>query len=332
MKKIIFSLAIIAAAAGTAVADAVPRDTSFTVHSAYRKIYKKFPYARPASKTAPAGISVINDVVYCTLDSTPYGRRDLHLDIFRSDSITLPQPAVVMIHGGGWSSGDRSLQYPLAIELAKRGYVTVPVEYRLSPEALYPAGLHDVKAAVRWIQQHGAEYGIDPSRIAVAGSSAGGHLAALTGITNGSQRHEGTLADGERQAEVSAVVCVDGITTFVSDYNLADVYERREKQGGQLPVNAIWLGGMPDETPDNWNEASAINWVTPQSAPVCFINSDLPRYRDGRDEIRPLLHDAGVYTEVHSVHSPIHPFWLFHPWLHSTAVHAAGFLDKVLKK
>lgn len=312
--------------------DAVPRDTSFTLHSAYRKIEKKYLYARPVSQSTPSGITKVSDVVYKHIDSTQFGPRDLHLDIFRADTVTGLVPAVIMIHGGGWNSGDRSLQYPLAAALARRGYVAVPVEYRLTPEAAYPAGLHDIKAAVRWLHDHGTAYGIDTTRIAVSGCSAGGQLAALAGITNGSERHEGPMGGDETPANVSAVICIDGITTFVSEYNIADVYERREKHQGQLPVNALWLGGMPDEADEHWQEASAINWVTPASAPVCFINSDLPRYRDGRDEIRPLLHDAGVYTEVHSVGSPIHPFWLFYPWYSTTAIHAANFLDKILKK
>ncbi|MDE6415527.1 MAG: alpha/beta hydrolase [Duncaniella sp.] len=312
--------------------EAVPRDTSFTLHSAYKKIERKYPYARPVSQSTPGGITKIPYVVYRHFDSTEYGARDLHVDIFRADSIKGLLPVVIMIHGGGWNSGDRSLQYPLAAGLARHGYVAIPVEYRLTPEARYPAGLHDIKAAVRWVKQHGADYGIDTARIALSGCSAGGQLAALAGITNGSQRHEGAMQTDETPAKVSAVVCIDGITTFVSDYNLADVYERREKHHGQLPVNALWLGGMPDEANENWQEASAINWVTPASPPVCFINSDLPRYRDGRDEIRPLLEEAGVYTEIHSVNSPIHPFWLFYPWYNSTVAHAADFLDRVLKK
>ncbi|MDE6485505.1 MAG: alpha/beta hydrolase [Duncaniella sp.] len=312
--------------------EAVPRDTSFTLHSAYKKIERKYPYARPVSQSIPEGVTKIADVVYRHFDSTQFGPRDLHFDIFRADTVEGLRPAVLMIHGGGWNSGDRSLQYPLAAALAKRGYVAVPVEYRLTPESRYPAGLHDIKAAVRWVHENGTAYGIDTTRIALSGCSAGGQLAALAGITNGSMRHEGPLDSDETPSHVSAVVCIDGITTFVSDYNISDVYERREKHNGQLPVNALWLGGMPDEADENWQEASAINWVTPASAPVCFINSDLPRYRDGRDEIRPLLDQAGVHTEIHSVNSPIHPFWLFYPWYSSTVTHAADFLDRVLKK
>ncbi len=332
MKYSFFTIISLLFALNVTGQDAVPRDTSFTLHSSYKKIERKYPFARPVSQSTPAGITKTADVVYKHLENTDFGPRDLHIDLFRADSIKGELPAVILIHGGGWNSGDRSLQYPLAAALARRGYVAIPVEYRLTPEARYPAGLHDIKAAVRWVQENGAAYGIDTARIAVSGCSAGGHLAALTGITNGSSRHEGPLAPGEKPAHVSAVLCIDGITTFVSDYNIADVYERRDTHNGQLPVNALWLGGMPDEAPDNWQEASAIKWVTPQSAPVCFINSDLPRYRDGRDEIRPLLHDAGVYTEVHSVSSPIHPFWLFYPWYTATAEHGANFLDKVLKK
>ena len=151
-----------------------------------KKIRKYHPEAVLALPELPAGVREYRDVVYSTLPKTPYGRRDLHVDIFRPDDEKI-YPALLMIHGGGWNSGDKSLQVPMAQQIAKNGYVTIPVEYRLIPEAVYPAGLHDVKTAIRWVRAHAAEYGIDPDRIAVSGCSAGAQLATLAGVTNGSE-------------------------------------------------------------------------------------------------------------------------------------------------
>ncbi|MDE6378441.1 MAG: alpha/beta hydrolase, partial [Duncaniella sp.] len=150
----------------------VPRDTSFTVWSTAVKVRKKHPDAVILRPDLPAGVTAHENVVYTRLHATPFGERDLHVDIYRPDSQQL-LPAVIMIHGGGWNSGDKTLQRPMAMQLAARGYVAIPLEYRLIPEALYPAGLHDVKTAVRWVRSHAADYGIDHDRIALWGCSAG---------------------------------------------------------------------------------------------------------------------------------------------------------------
>lgn len=95
-------------------------------------------------------------------------------------------PLLVWIHGGGWTSGDKSLAAnSLALRQAGRGYAVASLNYRLSSDAVFPAQLNDVKAALRWLRANAARFRIDPQRIAVAGSSAGGHLAALSGTTGG---------------------------------------------------------------------------------------------------------------------------------------------------
>lgn len=326
---------LLTAAATLAAADTaatpVPRDTSFTRWSTWLKIKKKNPTARLVPDTLPPGVAVDRDVVYSTIDGSPYmgGKRDLHVDIYRPKGAYSALPALLMIHGGGWNSGDKSLQGPMAAVIASRGYIAIPVEYRLTPEAPYPAGLHDVKTAIRWARANAARLGIDSTRIAIAGCSAGGQLAALAGVTNGSPRHEGNGQWQGHSSSVAAVIDIDGITTFVSDYNLTDAEERFRKKH-ELPVNAKWLGGMPADARHNWDEASAILWVTPQSAPICFINSDLPRYRDGRDEIIPRLEALGVKTRIFMTGSPIHPFWFFDPWFGPTVDTIVSFLDNTL--
>lgn len=331
MKKatVVFAACLMSSLVGWSKAPEIPRDTSFTAYSTNKKIRKYHPEAVLALPELPAGVREYRDVVYSTLPKTPYGRRDLHVDIFRPDDEKV-YPALLMIHGGGWNSGDKSLQVPMAQQIAKSGYVTIPVEYRLIPEAVYPAGLHDVKTAIRWVRAHAAEYGIDPDRIAVSGCSAGAQLATLAGVTNGSKRHEGKGQWRKTSSDVQAVISMDGIATFVSESNIADAEERLQKKG-ELPVNAKWLGGLYKDSPENWKEASALLWITPKSAPVCFINSGLPRYSDGRDELVAAYDSLDIYTERHRIPVDVHTFWFFHPWFETTVERAVGFLDRVFK-
>lgn len=328
--RIVISIAAVAIAMiATAQSRDIPRDTSFTMYSTNIKVMKSHPEARLVPALLPAGVKANENVVYRTLKDTPFGERQLHADIYRPDN-GKRYPALIMIHGGGWRSGSRELQRPLAMNIASKGYVTVPVEYRLSLEAKYPAALHDIKAAVRWLRANADTYGIDPDHIAVSGCSAGGQLAGLTGMTNGSARHEGDGDFPDVSSDVQAVVNIDGIVTFVSPGNIADAAERLRKKG-EMPVNAFWLGGMYDDATENWNEASAILWATPSSAPICFINSRLPRYHDGRDQLCEILDALGVDHETYELDSDIHPFWFFERWFEPTVSHAVDFLDRHLK-
>ena len=307
----------------------IPRDTSFTAYSTAKKIHKRHPEAVLALSELPDGVCEYRDVVYATRPHTPYGRRELHADVFRPDD-DMRYPALIMIHGGGWNSGDKSLQAPMAQQIAARGYVTIPIEYRLIPEALYPAGLHDVKTAIRWARANADLYGIDPDRIAISGCSAGAQLATLAGVTNGSLRHEGKGPWSGTSSRVQAVINMDGIATFVSESNIAEARDRYESKG-ELPVNARWLGGLYEDSPHNWEEASALLWAGAESAPVCFISSGLPRYSDGRDRLVEIYESLGIYTERHRISVDVHPFWFFHPWVDITIEHAVRFLDRMFK-
>ncbi|MCM1356553.1 MAG: glycosyl hydrolase family 28 protein [Staphylococcus sp.] len=315
--------------AEAAVPSAVPRDTSFTTYSTNIKVRRNHPEAELVKPSLPSGVKAYSDVVYTTHKKTKYGDRDLHVDIFRPDD-NRTYPAVIMIHGGGWNSGDKSLQVPLAQQIAAKGYVTIPVEYRLIPEAVYPAGLHDIKTAVRWARANADKYGIDPERIAVSGCSAGAQLATLVGVTNGSSRHEGKGEWRNTSSDVQAVINMDGIATFVSESNIADARERYLKKG-VLPVNSRWLGGLYEDSPENWKEASSLLWITPKSAPVCFISSGLPRYSDGRDSLVASYDSIGIYSERHRIPVDIHPFWFFKPWFDTAVHYSVQFLDRMFK-
>src|SRR5262249_5209573 len=116
------------------------------------------------------GTTIFPDLVYCR----PNASTTLKLDLARPQG-TGPFPVVIFLHGGGWISGTRKTYLPYMAEAVQAGYVAVSVSYRLAPADRFPAAVHDVKCAVRWLRAHSARYGIDPQRMGVVGYSAGGN-------------------------------------------------------------------------------------------------------------------------------------------------------------
>jgi pectin methylesterase-like acyl-CoA thioesterase/acetyl esterase/lipase len=300
--------------AQTVMINGIPRDTSYTVRSSYQKEVKRFPFIRIAETNVSDGINVYPDIVYKTVQGTKYGDRALRLSVY-CPADNHNHPVVMMIHGGGWNSGSPDMQEALAIQLSQKGFATVTVEYRLSPEEIYPSAVNDLNDAVSWIYRNAKTYGFDAGKIAVSGCSAGGQLAALIGTKN-------------RDNLIKAIINIDGISTFIG----RETIERAEKakiEGNKAPADALWLDGTYSEKPEAWKDASALYWVNNHSAPVCFINSSIPRFHNGRDEHIRRLDSLGIYSEKHTFEDTPHTFWLFHPWHLSTVNLMANFLWKL---
>jgi len=298
----------------------IPRDTSFTPYSAWKSIRGSYPGARLVEAEISDGPSPLQDIVYASV-----GGRDLHLDLFVPADSSVAHPVVVLIHGGGWRSGYRQMEWPMARRLAARGFAAATVEYRLSPEAPYPAAVHDIKAAIRWTRKHSRDHAIDPQRLALYGCSAGGHLAALVGVTSGIPLFDGEEGDTSYTTGVQAVVDIDGILDFTDPAESG-------KDTGSAPPSAgrSWLGASFKERPDLWREASPLNHVNETSPPIVFINSSLDRFHAGRDGMILKLNTFHVRSEVHTIPHTPHTFWLFHPWFEETVVYVQDFLDRTL--
>ncbi|AWW32650.1 pectin esterase [Echinicola strongylocentroti] len=287
-------------------------DSSFNLEDAYQKHKEYFPAIEPVRDVSVDGVLEKN-ISYKDL-----GYRSLKMDVFYPEHSKKDKlPGILMVHGGGWRSGDRSLQAPLARALAKKGYVTAVMDYRLSLEAPYPAGVHDVKDAIKWLKSHAEDYGLDTNRVAISGGSAGGQLAALVAMTNGRGEYESPSSDQAASASVHALIDMDGVLAF------------HHPASSEGTVAAQWLGGTYEEVPDIWEEASALHQVGEGAVPTLFLNSQYPRFHAGQDDMIHKLDQLGVYSEVHGFEDSPHPFWLFEPWFDESVNKVDQFLKKL---
>lgn len=296
----------------------VPIDTSFNVANEYKKHLKKYPNIQPAHVGDTSQIAILRDLVYADIEG-----RKLHLDVVMPKNGRTKRgfPVVVMVHGGGWRSGDKSMEMPLSCELARRGYACVAVEYRMSMEALYPAAIIDIKTAIRYVRANAKKLGLDPKHIAIQGSSAGGQMAALIGSINGKYaKFQGPLYSNYSD-KVQAVLNLDGVSAFIHP----DSGEGKDTPG-KPSAATLWFGSSVDENRELRIEASALTHVNKHSAPVLFVNSSIPRFGAGRDDMAAALAKYGKYSEQHRFHDSMHTFWLFHPYFDQTANWMDGFL------
>ncbi|WP_428818588.1 alpha/beta hydrolase fold domain-containing protein [Microbulbifer sp. MCCC 1A16149] len=299
-----------------------PVDDSFNIQAAFNKARKDYPQISIANVAPDTSTVVQRGVVYRQL-----GKRALHLDIFRPESAAADErhPAVLLVHGGGWRSGNRTLQEPMATYLANHGFVAATVEYRLSLEARYPAGVQDVKAALGWLRNHAEEYGIDPHRIAILGASSGAQMATLVGVTPGMEVFETAGSSGLDAAQ--AIVNLDGIVSFTTPMAL-----KHENAPHKNPSAAgAWFGGRYQEVPALWRQASPLEYAGAGSPPTLFINSSRPRFHAGRDAYIKKLAAADIPTEVMTHDDSPHPYWLFEPWFTPSAEKVTDFLQQTLK-
>ncbi len=207
----------------------------------------------------------------------PGGRTDggelkLRLDIYRAKPGTDgdepgPRPAVIQVHGGGWISGSRYEQgVPLLNHLAGRGWVGFNIDYRLAPDADWPAQIVDVKRAIAWVREHADELGIDPRAIAITGGSAGGHLTALAGLT----ANDPAFQPGFENADTSVIAAVP----------FYGVYDLTNASGHYYPQLQEWgfekvLFKVPLEGNEELYRAASPRWrITPEAPPFMIIHGE----------------------------------------------------------
>ncbi|MEP6929174.1 MAG: alpha/beta hydrolase, partial [Flavobacterium sp.] len=274
---------------------------------------KKYPFITIARAHNSSIVEQMKDVVYDRQKN-----RTLHFDAFLNKKKKL-NPAVILIHGGGWRSGNKNQMQDMAQEIASKGYSCFAIEYRLSLEAKYPEGIYDVKNAIRFIKDNAKRFNVDPDKIAVLGCSSGGQMAALIGTTNENPAFDDMTNKSKSSSKVNAIIDIDGVLAF----------KHPESSEGEMA--AFWLNGTYEENPENWKNASALSHTDKNTPPVLFINSSFARFHAGRDDMIAILNQNKIYSDVKTIENSPHSFWFFQPWFDETIVYTTQFLDKFFK-
>lgn len=230
---------------------------------------------------------------------SPPGSPVLSMDLYQPMQQGRPLPAVLVIHGGGWSSGDKEDFSALSRYLAARGYLTVSVNYRLAPRWPFPAAHEDVFRAIRFMKQHAREIGWDGRQVVLLGRSAGGQIAL-------------SVAYAQREPTIR------GVAVFYAPNDLVFGYSR---PANPLVINSrkvieTYLGGPPDRHPGLYEAASPLNFVNRWTPPTLMIHG-------GRDELVWAVHEERLSRRLTEARRP--HFYLRLPWAtHGCDAHLSG--------
>ena len=245
------------------------------------------------------------ETAYVVQRDIEYARVDAHRLLF---DLYLPRhgknwPLVVWIHGGAWRKGSKA-NMPLK-QIVAAGYAVASIDYRLSTTAIFPAQIHDCKAALRFLRAQADVYSYDATRIAVAGSSAGGHLAALVGTTNGHKQLEGSLGNcREQSAAVQAIVDYYGPTNFETILKQSTPHGL----GVRVPALELLLGGSLEEKKDMARLASPVQHVDADDPPLLIFHGDQdPQVPINQShELQARYQASGLPVQFEVVHGAAH--------------------------
>jgi acetyl esterase/lipase len=262
--------------------------------------------AKAVPSNTPESVRVDRDIVYAK-----YGDREVKLDLYLPKvPPEKPLPCIVVIHGGGWRSGDKQRFARQAIYLAEHGYAAACIGYRLLPEVSFPAPIEDCKAAVRWVRANAKKYDIDPERIGATGGSAGGHLTAMLASSHKVAELEGNGGNAGIASRVQAAV---GMATPADMSRFAQM-NRLEKDVASL--------------------VSPLTHVDADSAPILLIHSDadgtVPHEQSVRLQAK--YKAAGVRAELVTINGAPHAFWNQDKWFTDSMSRTVKFFDETLQK
>jgi acetyl esterase/lipase len=221
----------------------------------------------PRQSQIPDSIRLITDVPYADSGNP---RQTLDVLLPKEPKSDAPLPVIAFIHGGGWRNGNKGGGRNRLVPYVESGeYAGVTIGYRLSGEARWPVQIHDCKAAIRWIRGHAEEYGFDPEKIGVIGTSAGGHLVSMLGVSGGVFNLEGDLGSNDDQS--SRVTCVVNMYGPSELLTMDDHPGRMTHNAPDSPESKL-IGGPIQEHKEITRAASPVTHVTKDDAPFLHIH------------------------------------------------------------
>lgn len=203
-----------------------------------------------------AAAATFRDLEYAEVDG-----QSLRLDLYLPKKQEGACPLIVWIHGGGWKNGDKGHMNPAMLQLTEKGYAIASINYRLEDITIHPNQIHDCKGAVRWLKAHASDYGYDPQRVGVGGSSAGGHLALLLGLSSGVDALEGTVGGNREQSSA-----VSAIVDFYGPSELSILAETSERFNRAHPNSTNVL-----------ESATPLNYLSAEDPPLLILHGDQDR-------------------------------------------------------
>jgi len=216
--------------------------------------------AQPSSKnnipSAPDDIIFEKDIQY----RKGHDRWVLNVIRPKPDSIQ-PRPAIVLVHGGGWSAGDHYRFTKMGFKLAQKGYVVITPTYRMIQDKPFPACLHDVKNSIRWLRANAKKYHVNPKKIGAYGNSAGGTLVLTAAITNKEDDLEGDGSYQDFSSAIQAVVCSGAVGNMQ--------HPNHSKRAAT--VYRMLATGRNRKLPD-----AKINKIMRQASPSSYLRKDSP--------------------------------------------------------
>ncbi|HTW59370.1 MAG TPA: alpha/beta hydrolase [Terriglobales bacterium] len=255
----------------------------FPATAAAQRVGAGSPPQVPAPAAQSDDVTVEENVPYASIHGS-----ELHVDIYEpSDRGVQTRPAILLIHGGGWTSFDKSTMRGMGHFLARSGFIAFAVDYRLfkDGENRWPAQLDDVQRAVRWVRANAGKYGVNPENIGAFGHSAGAQLAALLGMENTRDNSDPALK--KYSSRVQAVVDVSGPTDFTTG---------RDPDGDVFFAN--FLGAEYSKQPEVWRDASPAFHVSKGDAPFLIVHGT-------KDQEVPISQAQELFDKLKSAHVPV---------------------------
>jgi acetyl esterase/lipase len=269
-------------------------------------------------------MNIVRNLEYANVGGT-----SLTLDLYLPDGGDAVRPLVVWIHGGAWLEGDK--ENPPVLPLVQHGYAAASINYRLSQQAQFPAQLYDCKAAIRWLRAHAGDYALDAEHIGVWGHSAGGHLVALLGASNGVAAMEGDEGNPDFSSGVQAVADYSGPANFLFMNNpmrfMRGPAEALDHDAPDSP-EAKLVGGPVQQHPEKVALANPISYVRRGAPPFLIVHGMMDPIvpMTQAEMLHQALSRAGANATLRIVGNAGHDF----TQIHDQALLEA-FFDKMLR-